>query len=151
MDKETHLEEPKDTRNLSALVLEILLFFIASASRSSAFTVSMLPVLKRAAKASDARCQFALSWKFLLVYFCYFSSLWFAYSYIGISVDWFMVSIQIVAFLFLICLVFGSRDAIVEGVRRILVLVAIVFRIEPEAEISYRDFLPEFVTPPPNL
>ena len=87
----------------------------------------------------------------MLVNCCYFSILLLVCSHIGISVDWIVVSIQILGFLFLLCLIFGSRDAIAEGKRRILIFIAIVFRIETEAEICYRDFLPDLVTPPPNL
>lgn len=151
MDKDRHIEVQQNSQNFRALGLEILLFFVASMSRSSAFTVSNLAVLTRASRACDARCKFALSWKFLLVNCCYFPILLLVCNYLGISVDWIVISIQIFGFLFLLCLIFGSRDAIAEGVRRISIFIAIVFRIETESEICYRDFLPDLVTPPPNL
>jgi len=151
MDKDRRIEEQQNSQDFRALGLEIVFFFVASMSSSFAFTVSNLAVLTRASRDCDARCKFALSWKFLLVKCCYVPFLLLVCSHLGISVDWIVVSIQIFGFLFLLCLIFGSRAAIAEGVRRISIFIPIVFRAETEAETCYRDFLPDLVTPPPNL
>lgn len=111
----------------------------------------MLRELRLAERSSNNRWQFACGVRLITVVLGYFLVLPVLNRYFGMPDDLPMLVIQFIGYAVICGLVFFSHIRIADVVAASSVLCNNVFLCFMPLENSFSDFLPEVVTPPPNL
>jgi hypothetical protein len=141
----------QENRTFKRYGFEILIFLCACTSPSMVCSPSMLPQLASAVRSSEARWKFATGTLFLTTVFGQFLIYWLINRYLNLPDLILMMLGQLLFVAMLYFIACNSRKKIAEVLKASSIFCSFLFSTLILAEKHFQDFVPNVVTPPPNL